>query len=59
VVADVVLADASDAGRSEEFRNRILADCRAHLAPHKVPATIKFVESLDITAAGKLARTDA
>jgi acyl-coenzyme A synthetase/AMP-(fatty) acid ligase len=59
VVADVVLADACDASRSEEIRNRIFADCRAHLAPHKVPATIKFVEALEITAAGKLARTDA
>ncbi len=29
------------------------------LAPHKVPAMIKFVSSLDITAAGKLARHDA
>ena len=27
--------------------------------PHKVPAMIKFVSSLDITAAGKLARHDA
>jgi acyl-coenzyme A synthetase/AMP-(fatty) acid ligase len=37
----------------------ILADCRAQLAPHKVPAMIKFVQLLEITAAGKLARTDA
>ena len=59
VVADVVLADGCDAGRSEEIKNRILADCRAHLAPHKVPAMIKFVDALDVTAAGKLARTDA
>ena len=29
------------------------------LAPHKVPAMIKFVPALDITAAGKLARSDA
>jgi hypothetical protein len=44
---------------SERFRNRILADCRAHLAPHKVPAMIKFVDGLEVTAAGKLAPTDA
>ena len=37
----------------------ILADCRALLASHKVPAMIKFVQSLDMTAAGKLARHDA
>src|SRR6185312_5105421 len=59
VVADVVLADASDTSRNEEIRARILADCKASLAPHKVPAVIKFVPSLDITAAGKLARRDA
>jgi acyl-coenzyme A synthetase/AMP-(fatty) acid ligase len=59
VVADVVLADGCDAGRSGEIRDRILADCRASLAAHKVPAMIKFVTALDITAAGKLARTDA
>ncbi len=59
VVADVVLANDEDAGRSDEIRARILADCKASLAPHKVPAVIKFVSSLDITAAGKLARHDA
>jgi acyl-coenzyme A synthetase/AMP-(fatty) acid ligase len=59
VVADVVLADGCDASRSGEIRDRILADCRASLAAHKVPAMIKFVTALDITAAGKLARTDA
>jgi acyl-coenzyme A synthetase/AMP-(fatty) acid ligase len=59
VVADVVLADHVDVSRSDEIRARILVDCKASLAPHKVPAVIKFVPSLDITAAGKLARHDA
>ncbi len=59
VVADVILADGCDLDRSDEIRDRILADCRASLASHKVPAMIKFVEALDITAAGKLARHDA
>jgi acyl-CoA synthetase (AMP-forming)/AMP-acid ligase II len=59
VVADVILADGCDMSRSAEIRDRILADCRARLASHKVPAMIKFVSSLDITAAGKLARHDA
>jgi acyl-coenzyme A synthetase/AMP-(fatty) acid ligase len=59
VVADVILADGCDVSRSDDVRNKILADCRASLAPHKVPAMIKFVSSLDITAAGKLARNDA
>ena len=59
VVADIVLADDCDAARGEEIRGRILADCRANLAPHKVPAMIKYVDKLEITAAGKLARADA
>jgi acyl-coenzyme A synthetase/AMP-(fatty) acid ligase len=59
VVADVILAGGDSAGRSDEIRNEILADCRASLAPHKVPAVIRFVPSLDVTAAGKLARHDA
>jgi len=59
VVADVILADDGDAGRSDGIRGEILADCRASLAPHKVPAMIRFVDQLDVTAAGKLARHDA
>jgi acyl-coenzyme A synthetase/AMP-(fatty) acid ligase len=59
VVADVILADGDSAGRSNEIRKAILADCKASLASHKVPAVIRFVPSLDVTAAGKLARTDA
>jgi acyl-coenzyme A synthetase/AMP-(fatty) acid ligase len=59
VVADVILANSDAASRSDAIRDEILADCRASLASHKVPAMIKFVPSLDITAAGKLARHDA
>jgi acyl-coenzyme A synthetase/AMP-(fatty) acid ligase len=59
VVADVVLADGDRSSRRDDIRDRILADCRASLAPHKIPAVIRFVPSLDLTAAGKLARSDA
>jgi acyl-coenzyme A synthetase/AMP-(fatty) acid ligase len=59
VVADVVLADDCDAGKGARVRDEILAECRAQLVPHKVPAIIRFVPSLDMTAAGKLARHDA
>jgi acyl-coenzyme A synthetase/AMP-(fatty) acid ligase len=59
VVADVILADGCDVSRSDEIREKILADCRTQLAPHKVPVMIRFVPLLEITAAGKLARTDA
>jgi acyl-CoA synthetase (AMP-forming)/AMP-acid ligase II len=59
VVADVVLTHTCEPARAEEIRKKILADCRASLAPYKVPAMIKFVAGLEITAAGKLARSDA
>jgi acyl-coenzyme A synthetase/AMP-(fatty) acid ligase len=59
VVADVILADGDAASRSNEIREAILRDCRASLASYKVPAVIKFVASLDVTPAGKLARHDA
>jgi len=58
-VAEIVLASADRASRIDAVRNEILSNCRASLAPHKVPATIRFVAALDVTAAGKLARADA
>ncbi|MGY3448263.1 class I adenylate-forming enzyme family protein [Bradyrhizobium sp. USDA 4353] len=59
VVAEVVLTRDSDAARTDAVRNEILAECRARLAAHKVPAMIRFVPALDVTPAGKLARADA
>jgi acyl-coenzyme A synthetase/AMP-(fatty) acid ligase len=59
VVADVVLAEGDCAARGDVIRNEIFRECRALLAPHKVPATIRFVGELDVTPAGKLARADA
>jgi acyl-coenzyme A synthetase/AMP-(fatty) acid ligase len=59
VVADVVLADGSDAERTDAIRSEILQECRTKLAIHKVPAMIRFVAALDVTPAGKLARADA
>jgi acyl-coenzyme A synthetase/AMP-(fatty) acid ligase len=59
VVADVVLADGTAAGRHETIRAEILDLCKDSLASYKVPAVIRFVEQLDVTAAGKLARADA
>lgn len=58
VVADVILT-AGSADRAREIREEILTHCRASLASHKVPAVIRFVEALDVTPAGKLARSDA
>jgi acyl-coenzyme A synthetase/AMP-(fatty) acid ligase len=59
VVADVVLADGTDPGDHEVVRTEILGRCMDSLASYKVPAVIRFVERLDVTAAGKLARADA
>jgi acyl-coenzyme A synthetase/AMP-(fatty) acid ligase len=58
VVADVILT-AGSTDRAKDIRDEILGDCRASLASHKVPAVIRFVEALDVTPAGKLARSDA
>jgi acyl-coenzyme A synthetase/AMP-(fatty) acid ligase len=57
VAADVVLKQEPDAGaRIVDFRREILQICHEHLAPHKIPATIRFVHALELAAAGKLAR---
>jgi acyl-coenzyme A synthetase/AMP-(fatty) acid ligase len=64
VVADVIAAgfarDAGSAnGETEVLKAEILELCRRTLAPYKVPAVIRIVSSLDITASGKLVRRDA
>jgi acyl-CoA synthetase (AMP-forming)/AMP-acid ligase II len=58
VTADVVLADgAPAAGAEERTRQEILDACRSTLAAHKVPALIRFVPSLEMSASGKLVRS--
>jgi acyl-coenzyme A synthetase/AMP-(fatty) acid ligase len=54
VAADVVLKEGvlEDA----KLKDAIIAACAARLAPYKVPALIRFVPSLAVTAGGKLAR---
>ena len=65
VAADVVLAVDAGAGGSHEpageerIRQEILAACRATLAAHKVPAHIRFVPALEMSASGKLVRPRA
>ncbi len=54
VVADVVLRDERMAHAESE--RQILAACRASLAPHMVPARLRFVRELPMTDGGKLAR---
>jgi acyl-coenzyme A synthetase/AMP-(fatty) acid ligase len=59
VVADVMLANVSDSGRTGAIREEILAECKKSLAAHKLPVMISFVAQLDVTASGKLARHHA
>ena len=58
LAAEVVLAQPapalSDQARAQ--REQILERCRATLTAFKVPASVKFVESLPTTPAGKLDR---
>jgi acyl-CoA synthetase (AMP-forming)/AMP-acid ligase II len=59
VVADVVLANPGDAagpGSPEAVKSELIDACRRTLAAHKVPAMLRFVPSLEFTAAGKLVR---
>ena len=62
VVADVVLrehVEAGDGEQAEDLRREIVALCRGQLARHKVPAAVRFVPSLTLSASGKLARHHA
>ena len=58
VAADVVLKGEAGAStdRVAAAEREILAICRSELSPHKVPAMIRFVPSLDVSATGKLVR---
>jgi acyl-coenzyme A synthetase/AMP-(fatty) acid ligase len=57
VVADIVVkGDSGAVGGTDLLKANIIEACHRVLAPHKVPAAIRFVPSLDVTASGKLAR---
>jgi acyl-coenzyme A synthetase/AMP-(fatty) acid ligase len=62
VVAEVVLSDddrSIDAEAAEKLKNELLNACRRTLAAHKVPALLRFVPALELSAAGKLVRPGA
>jgi acyl-coenzyme A synthetase/AMP-(fatty) acid ligase len=61
VVADVVLraAPADGDDRGAEVKRQILQTCRSSLPQHKVPAAIRFVPSLEVSATGKMVRNYA
>jgi acyl-coenzyme A synthetase/AMP-(fatty) acid ligase len=54
VVADVVLRDPERP--TEGLEQQILETCRKRLERHKVPAMVRFVAKLPLTASGKLSR---
>jgi acyl-coenzyme A synthetase/AMP-(fatty) acid ligase len=59
VVAEVVLSEPArdlGPGSADAVKNELLDRCRRTLAAHKVPALLRFVPSLELTAAGKLVR---
>jgi acyl-coenzyme A synthetase/AMP-(fatty) acid ligase len=60
IVADIVLKGVADEADSSErraaVRDEIFALCRAHLERHKVPVSISFVPSVEMSANGKLVR---
>jgi len=39
------------------FKEAIMETCRQTLPPHKVPAMLRFVPALKLTAGGKLSRS--
>jgi acyl-CoA synthetase (AMP-forming)/AMP-acid ligase II len=60
VSADVLLKKAPEPDGADDgtaaIRAEILEICRRSLAPHKIPATVRYVPSLEVAAAGKLVR---
>jgi acyl-coenzyme A synthetase/AMP-(fatty) acid ligase len=62
VVAEVVLRDPLPPGESNSaaaVKGELVNACRRALPAHKVPAVVRFVDSLEHTAAGKLVRSSA
>jgi acyl-coenzyme A synthetase/AMP-(fatty) acid ligase len=63
VTAEVVLADEADVAgvrpQGTELSREIIEACRRGLPAHKVPAMVRIVPSLEVSAAGKLVRPNA
>ena len=64
VVAEVVLRQElenpdREADQLDRLKQEILQVCQEHLAKHKLPATIRFVSTLNVSGTGKLVRHNA
>jgi acyl-coenzyme A synthetase/AMP-(fatty) acid ligase len=61
VVAEVVplVPHEGPGPETERLKAELLEACRTHLAPYKIPASIRVVAALDVLASGKLARAES
>jgi acyl-coenzyme A synthetase/AMP-(fatty) acid ligase len=59
IIAEVVLSELADPSTADLMKTELLNACRRTLAAHKVPALLRFVPALELTAAGKLVRPGA
>jgi acyl-coenzyme A synthetase/AMP-(fatty) acid ligase len=61
VVADVVLRrhENSNNGNGRKLEQEILKICRETLPRHKVPVSLRFVETLAVAQTGKMERQNA
>ncbi|MDR3506755.1 MAG: fatty acid--CoA ligase family protein [Caulobacteraceae bacterium] len=59
VTAEIVRADPEQRASDGDLKASILHSCRQALAAYKVPASVRFVDSLAVTAGGKLDRQHA
>jgi len=59
VTAEVVLKEPAAAPDSAPMVRELTESCKRVLAPHKVPAMIRVVPSLEVSASGKLVRPNA
>ena len=60
VCADVMLKEGPELDdQTAAIRIEILESCRKSLAPHKIPATLRYLPSLEVAPAGKLVREHA
>jgi acyl-coenzyme A synthetase/AMP-(fatty) acid ligase len=58
ITADIVLSGAPGS-TDDVLRHEIAGMCRSALPPHKVPAVLRFVAALEMSASGKLVRPHA
>jgi acyl-coenzyme A synthetase/AMP-(fatty) acid ligase len=59
VTAEVVLKEPAAAPDTATMVRELTESCKRVLAPHKVPAMIRVVPSLEVSASGKLVRPNA